>query len=89
VYGIYKDGELVDTYVTDKNGQFTTSEYACGTGWTIKEIEPSEGYLLDGTVHNVGSEPKNYTVEHNAVAIDVGEDVIKGNVAIIKHTDNG
>ena len=38
VYGIYKDGELVDTYVTDKNGQFTTSEYACGTGWTIKEI---------------------------------------------------
>ena len=89
VYGIYKDGELIDTYVTDNNGQFTTSEYVCGTGWTIKEIEPSEGYLLDGTVHDVGSDPKNYTVEHNAVAIGVGEDVIKGNVAIIKHTDNG
>lgn len=89
VYGIYKDGELVDTYVTDKNGQFTTSEYVCGTGWTIKEIEPSEGYLLDTAVHEVGAEPKNYNVEHNTVAIGVGEDVIKGNVAIIKHTDNG
>lgn len=89
VYGIYKDGELIDTYVTDNNGQFTTSEYVCGSGWTIQEIEPSEGYLLDGTVHNVGSDPKNYTAEHNNVEIGVSEDVIKGNIAIIKHTDNG
>lgn len=40
---------LVDKYVTDKNGQFTTKEYICDDDWTIREITPSEGYLLDGT----------------------------------------
>ena len=45
-YGIYKGDQLVDTYVTDKNGQFTTSYYVCGDDWSIKEIEPSEGYRL-------------------------------------------
>ena len=27
VYGIYKSEELVDTYTTDENGQFTTKYY--------------------------------------------------------------
>lgn len=89
VYGIYKGDTLVDKYVTDKNGQFTTKEYVCDNDWTIREIEPSEGYLLDTTIHKVGAEPELYTVEHNMTANDVTEQVIKGNVAIIKHTDDG
>ena len=89
VYGIYKGETLVDKYVTDKNGQFTTKEYICDDDWTIREITPSEGYLLDGTIHKVGAEPQLYTVEHNQTANDVNEQVIKGNIAIIKHTDDG
>ncbi len=89
VYGLYQNGELVDTYETDTNGEFTTKEYTCGSGWTISEITPSMGYLLDETVHKVGAEPGNFTIEHNTIAIDVGEDVIKGTVSIIKHTDDG
>ena len=89
VYGIYKGETLVDTYITDKNGQFVTKEYICGDDWTVREINPSEGYLLDTTVHKVGAEPQLYTVEHNQTANDVTEQVAKGNVAIIKHTDNG
>ena len=89
VYGIYKGETLVDKYVTDKNGQFTTKEYVCDNDWTIREITPSEGYLLDTTIHKVGAEPQLYTVEHNQTANDVTEQVMKGNIAIIKHTDDG
>ena len=89
VYGIYKGETLVDSYATDKNGQFTSKEYICDSDWTVREITPSEGYLLDNTVHKVGAEPQLYTVEHNQTANDVTEQVVKGNIAIIKHTDNG
>ena len=89
VYGIYKGDTLVDKYVTDSEGQFTTKEYVCDSDWTIREITPSEGYLLDKSIHNVGAEPKLFTIEHNLVANDVTEQVMKGNIAIIKHTDDG
>ena len=89
VYGIYKGDTLVDKYVTDSDGQFTTKEYVCDSDWTIREITPSEGYLLDKTIHKVGAEPKLFTIEHNLVANDVTEQVMKGNIAIIKHTDDG
>ena len=89
VYGIYKGETLVDKYVTDKDGQFTTKEYVCDSDWTVREITPSEGYLLDSTIHKIGAEPKLFTIEHNLVANDVTEQVMKGNIAIIKHTDNG
>jgi uncharacterized surface anchored protein len=89
VYGIYNDGQLVDSYTTDQNGQFTTKYYICGDNWTVQEISPSEGYLLDPTVHHIGAEALAYTVEYNSTANDVNEQVIKGNIAIIKHTDDG
>ena len=89
VYGIYKGETLVDKYVTDSDGQFTTKEYICDSDWTVREITPSEGYLLDKTIHKVGAEPKFFTIEHNLISNDVTEQVIKGNIAIIKHTDDG
>lgn len=89
VYGIYNNGKLVDKYTTDKNGGFTTSNYVCGDKWTLKEIEPSEGYLLDETEYHIGAETKKYTLENNSVSIGVTEDILKGKIAIIKHTDDG
>ena len=90
VYGLYKGDELVAQYTTDSNGSFTTDYYVCGTDWTIKEIAPSEGYLLNDTVYKVGADPKDYTVEYNnAPDMTVMEQVIKGKISIIKHTDNG
>ncbi len=89
VYGIYKGDQLVDTYTTDANGQFTTKYYVCGDDWTIREITPSEGYLLDNTVYPIGAAAKNYTMEYNTTASDVTEQIIKGRIAIIKHTDDG
>ena len=88
-YGIYKGEQLIDTYTTNENGQFVTKYYVCGDDWSLREIEPSEGYLLDESVYHIGAEAKNYTVEYNAIASDVGEQIIKGRIALIKHTDDG
>lgn len=89
VYGIYDNGEVVDKYTTDKNGSFTTSYYVCGDKWTLKEIEPSEGYLLDETEYHIGAEAKKYTIENNSISMGVTEDILKGKISIIKHTDDG
>ena len=56
----------------------------------VREITPSEGYLLNDTVYRVGADPKDYTVEYNnAPDMTVMEQVIKGKISIIKHTDDG
>ena len=89
VYGLYKNGELVDEYTTDASGSFTTAEYICGSDWTIREITPSEGYLLDKTVYEVGADAGNFTIEHNSIPVSVGEDVIKGKIALLKHMNDG
>ena len=84
VYGVFKGEELVDTYTTSESGQFTTTDYVCGDDWTIRELSPSEGYLLDDTVYLVGAEPQRYTEEYNPIALDVTEQVIRGGVALTK-----
>lgn len=88
-YGIYKGDELIDTYTTSASGEFTTKWYICGPDWWLQEISPSEGYLLDETIYPIGADAKNYTVEYNPISETTPEDVIKGKIALIKHTDNG
>lgn len=89
VYGVYRYDKLIDTYTTDKNGYILTDYYVCGEGWNIREITPSEGYLLDTEIHWLGMEPEHFTIEYNTEYIDVQEDIIKGKIALIKHMDNG
>lgn len=88
-YGIYKGDDLIDTYVTDADGKFTTKYYACGNDWSIKELDSSEGYLVTPGNEQIGVDPKNYTAEYNSEAMKQYEQVKKGNIAIIKHTDDG
>ena len=89
VYGLYKGKELMATYTTDANASFTTDYFPCGTDWTIREISASEGYLVNSAVYKVGADPKLYEVEYNTLESKVTEQVIKGNISIIKHTDDG
>lgn len=88
-YGIYKGNQLIDTYYTDENASFTTKYYICDTDWTIREIESSEGYLVNDEVYKVGADPKLYEVEYNTTANDVVEMPIKNRISIIKHSDDG
>ena len=89
VYGIYKGDQLIDTYTTDTNGQFTTKFYICDSDWSLRELSASEGYLVTEGSEHIGAEPKLYTVECNSTALDVLETVQKGKIAVIKHCDDG
>ena len=88
-YGIYKGNQLIDTYTTDDNASFTTNYYVCDTDWAIRELESSEGYLVNDEVYKVGADPKLYEVEYNTTNNKVQEQVVKGKIAIIKHSDDG
>ena len=87
VYGMFKGETLLDTYTTANGGKFTTKEYPCGPDYSMREISPSEGYLLDETIYPVGAEPGNFTLENNSIPMTATEDVILGSIAITKHTD--
>lgn len=89
VYGVFKGNQLVDRYTTDENGQFVISYYVCGDDWTIREISPSPGYLLDNTVYPVGADAKQYELGYNSIALSVLETAVKGKIALVKHADNG
>lgn len=89
VYGVYKGEVLIDTYTTDENGYFLTKYYPCGDDWTIREISPSEGYMLDPTVYYLDASAEFFSIELNTLYPDVYEEIIKGDIAIIKHTDDG
>ncbi len=89
VYGVYQGDTLIDSYTTDQSGQFITAWYVCGDNWSIREIRPSEGYLLDSSIYPVGVDAGSFTVEYNPISSDVTEQIIKGNIAIIKHCDDG
>ena len=89
IYGLYHGDTLVAQYTTQNDGTFNTDYFVCDTNWTLKEIQPSEGYLLDETVYPVGADPQLYTVEYNWTSNIVKEQVKKGKVSIIKHTDDG
>ena len=78
---------MIDEYTTDENGYFKTKEYVCGN-YTIQEISPSEGYLLNEKVYSVGAQPENYTIEHNPISMTVTEDSVKGKISILKHSDD-
>lgn len=88
-YGVYKGEQLIDSYTTDENGQFTTKYYVCDSDWALREIAPSEGYLLNMESLHIGAESKLYKAEYNGTELDSLETVQKGKIAIIKHCDDG
>lgn len=95
-YGLYCNGELIDTFYTDENGQFETWDYyPCGSAdgplhYTIREISPSTGYLLNSEEIALQTDPARYTQELNiAPAVGGTEQIIKGDVYLTKHTDKG
>ena len=89
-YGVFNGDQLMDVYETDRSGQFTTKSYVCGNNWSLREIEPSEGYLLNTESLHIGAEAKLYTAEFNlAPPLDSYETVKKGKIAVIKHCDDG
>lgn len=79
IYGIYnKNNELVDKIITDSNG-YAKSKLLPYDNYTVKEITPSEGYLLDTKEYKV-------TVKENneVLLVTSKEKVIEGYIEIKK-----
>ena len=84
VYGLYHGDTLIETCTTDANGQFTTGYYEAGEGWTIREIAPSPGYLLDTTVYPVPTAADQLPSIKNDLTLTVKETPILGRLSISK-----
>ena len=84
VYGLYHGDTLIETCTTDANGQFTTGYYEAGDGWTIREIAPSPGYLLDTTVYLVPAVTDQLPSIKNDLTLTVKETPILGRLSISK-----
>lgn len=84
VYGLYHGDTLIETCTTDANGQFTTGYYEAGEGWTIREIAPSPGYLLDTTVYPLPATADQLSTIKNDLTLTVKENPILGRFSISK-----
>lgn len=84
VYGLYHGDALIETCTTDANGQFTTGYYEAGDGWTIREIAPSPGYLLDTAVYPVPATADQLPTIKNDLTLTVKENPILGRFSISK-----
>ena len=94
VYGMYEDKactKLMKQYTTNATGQFETDYVRCRRDYYLKEITPPTGYLKNNQVYTVHEDGQQYTAEYNSAKskLELGEDVIKGNVEIIKIMTNG
>lgn len=84
VYGLYHGDTLIETCTTDANGQFITGYYEAGDGWTIREIAPSPGYLLDTTVYPIPAATDQLPSVKNDLTLTVKETPIFGRLSISK-----
>ena len=85
---VFKAGDLVATLTTDKNGEAEVNNLYLGN-YYVKEITPSEGYLLDEEEHDVVCDYEGDLVAEVSRSTTSAEQVIKQPFQLIKVSDNG
>lgn len=91
-YGLYCDGSLLNSGTTDSDGELELGSFTPkkDSSYYVQEISPSEGYLLNYTKYPIPvNEDEDGNLSVNAISITAQEQVIKGSISIIKHTDDG
>lgn len=82
---LYTAGSLVATFPpTDANRQARLDNLYLGN-YYVKEITPSTGYLLDTKGYDVAVTYEGQDVPNVVRTSTVTEDVIKGNIRLVKH----
>lgn len=82
---LYTAGTLVATFpATDENRQARLNNLYLGN-YYVKEITPSTGYLLDTKEYDVSVTYEGQDVPNVVRSSTVTEDVIKGNIRLVKH----
>ena len=85
---VFKAGDLVATLTTDKTGEAEVNNLYLGN-YYVKEITPSEGYLLDEEEHDVVCDYEGDLVAEVSRSTTSAEQVIKQPFQLIKVSDNG
>ena len=85
---MFKAGDLVATLTTDVKGEAEVRNLYLGN-YYVKEISPSEGYLLDEEEHDVVCDYENDLVAEVSRSTKSAEQVIKQPFQLIKVSDNG
>ena len=88
VYGVYNGSELVDTYTTDAKGYILTDYYPCGNNWTIREISPPTGYVLETTGYGLSVAPGDQSEANRTVSLTVTECPVLGHISVTKTAHN-
>ena len=82
------DSKVVDTLVTDAAGHAVSKELPLGV-YKVREAAATNGYLVDQDVYTVaGSRPKDGVTSVFKYKASSGEDIIRGDVEIIKFYEN-
>ena len=85
---VFKAGDLVAELTTDAKGDAEINNLYLGN-YYVKEITPSEGYLLDEEEHDVVCDYENDLVAEVSRSTKSAEQVIKQPFQLIKVSDNG
>ena len=85
---IFKAGDLVATLTTDAKGACSIDNLYLGK-YYVKEITPSEGYLLDEEEHDVVCDYEGDLIPQVLRSTTSKEQVIKQPFQLIKVSDNG
>ena len=85
---IFKAGDLVATLTTDEKGACSIDNLYLGK-YYVKEITPSEGYLLDEEEHDVVCDYEGDLIPQVLRSTTSKEQVIKQPFQLIKVSDNG
>jgi len=85
---VFKAGDLIATLTTDRNGEAEVNNLYLGN-YYVKEITPSEGYLLDEEEHDLVCDYEGDLVAEVSRSTTSKEQVIKQPFQLIKVSDNG
>ena len=85
---IFHAGDIVATLTTDEGGNAEVKNLYLGN-YYVKEITPSEGYLLDEEEHDVVCDYEGDLVAEVSRSTTSAEQVIKQPFQLIKVSDNG
>ena len=91
-YGLYCDGNLLNSGTTDSDGEFELGSFTPkkDSSYYVQEISPSEGYLLSYNQYTIPvNKDKDGNLSVKDISITAEEQVIKGSISIIKHSDDG
>lgn len=87
-YQLYNSaGTLLETLKTDEQGKGLFGIYPLGT-YTVKEVIPSEGYLIDQNIYTIKIESADRVAPLFVKGVTSKEDIIRGDVQIVKFRES-